>query len=90
MSFTMDDVFEAFRLLQIDSLGLDYIEQTYLKELAKHKTIRLNVISSKIGLPRQTISSVIEPYLIRTELIEKVGSERAITNKGLEHLELSS
>ena len=49
--------------------------------------MKLNVISSKIGLPRQTISSVIEPYLLRTELIEKIGSDRAITIKGREHIE---
>jgi Holliday junction resolvasome RuvABC ATP-dependent DNA helicase subunit len=46
-------------------LGLDPIERAYLKELSKHKSMRLNVIASKIGLPRQTIANVIEPYLIR-------------------------
>jgi Holliday junction DNA helicase RuvB len=87
---TMGDVREAFRLLQIDSLGLDTVERAYLRELSKHKSMRLNVIGSKIGLPRQTIASVIEPYLLREELIEKIGSERAITDRGLEHIELTS
>ncbi len=84
---TMDDVFEAFRLLNICSLGLDSIERNYLKELSKNKRMKLNVMSSKLGLPTRTIASVIEPYLIRTELIEKVGSDRAITDKGKEHIE---
>ncbi len=84
---TIEDVFEAFRLLNICSLGLDSIERNYLKELCKHKKMKLNVISSKMGLPRATISSVIEPYLLRTELIEKIGSDRAITIKGKEHIE---
>ena len=84
---TVDDVYEAFRLLNICSLGLDSIERAYLEELCKHRTMKLNVVSSKIGLPTRTISSVIEPYLLRTEVIEKVGSERAITIKGRDHIE---
>ena len=83
----MDDVIEAFRLLNICSLGLDSIERAYLKELSRHKTMKLNVIASKIGLPRATISTVIEPYLLRKELIEKLGSDRAITIKGRAHIE---
>lgn len=49
--------------------------------------MKLNVIASKLALPRQTIASVIEPYLLRTELIEKRGSDRAITDKGRTHLQ---
>ena len=84
---SMDNVNEAFRLLQIDELGLDAIERAYLRELSKHRSMKLNVIASKIGLPRQTIASVIEPYLLRIELIEKIGSDRAITIKGRNHIE---
>ena len=84
---TMDDVFEAFRLLDICSLGLDSIERAYLKELSKHKAMKLNVISSKLGLPTQTISTVVEPYLLRTELVYKDGSNRLITEKGRTHIE---
>ena len=84
---TMDDVFEAFRLLDICSLGLDSIERAYLKEISKHKAMKLNVISSKLGLPTQTISTVIEPYLLRTELVYKDGSNRLITEKGRTHIE---
>lgn len=84
---TMDDVKKAFHLLQIDELGLDMIERNYLKELSKHKSMKLNVISSKLGLPTRTISSVIEPYLLRQELIHKDGSCRLITDKGKEHIQ---
>jgi len=84
---TMEDVRKAFHLLQIDELGLDTIERNYLKELAKHKNMKLNVISSKLGLPTQTISSVIEPYLLRQELIHKDGSNRVITEKGKAHIQ---
>ena len=82
----MEDVKKAFYLLQIDELGLDAIECNYLKELSKHKGMKLNVIASKLGLPTQTIASVIEPYLLRQELIFKDGSNRIITGKGKEHI----
>ena len=84
---TMEDVNKAFYLLQIDEQGLDTIERNYLKELSRHKSMKLNVISSKIGLPTMTIASVIEPYLLRTELIDKDGSNRVITEKGRTHIE---
>lgn len=86
-TITMNDVQEAFQLLQIDELGLDTLERNYLKELAKHKTMKLNVLASKIGLPRQTIDSVIEPFLLRMELIEKQCSNRVITEKGKAHIQ---
>ncbi len=84
---TMDDVKKAFHLLQIDALGLDTIERNYLKELSKHKSMKLNVIASKMGLPERTISAVIEPYLLRQELIHKDGSNRVLTDKGKTHIQ---
>jgi Holliday junction DNA helicase RuvB len=83
---TKNDVEEAFRLLQIDSLGLDPLEQAYLKELNRVGSVKLNVIASKFGLPRQTLMNVIEPYLLRSGLIEKNGSERILTEKGRDHI----
>ena len=84
---TMEDVNKAFYLLQIDEKGLDTVERNYLKELSKHKSMKLNVISSKLGLPTRTISSVIEPYLLRQELIHKDGSNRVITQVRKNHIE---
>lgn len=84
---TMVDVHQAFQLLQVDELGLDALERSYLNELSRSNSLKLNVLASKLGLPRQTISNVIEPYLLRTELISKNGVDRVITDKGVEHME---
>lgn len=83
----MQDVLQAFKLLQVDSLGLDSLERAYLQELFKCGGCKLNILSSRIGLPRHTISEVIEPYLIRIGLVEKQGSNRVITEKGKEHIQ---
>jgi Holliday junction DNA helicase RuvB len=84
---SMQDALQALKLLQVDHLGLDQLERNYLKELSKQGKMKLNVLASKLGLPRNTISSVIEPYLLRTELMIKDGSDRAITEKGKSHIE---
>ena len=87
---TKSDIIQAFKLLEVDDLGLDSLERSYLKELNKHKSMKLNVIASKVGIPTQTVASVIEPYLLRQELIEKIGSDRVITIKGRNHIEDNS
>lgn len=84
---TMDDVFEAFRLLQVDALGLDELERRYLRILAENGPTPLNVISSKLALPTQTIKNVLEPYLLQEGLIQKNKcSHREITYLAEEHL----
>jgi holliday junction DNA helicase RuvB len=82
---TMADVEEAFRLLKIDELGLDTLERQYLKTLLTGSN-KLNVLSSKTGLPSATISNVIEPFLLREGLIDKNGCDRMITDKGKNHI----
>jgi len=85
---TMDDVLEAFRLLNVDSLGLDELERRYLELLRDNGPTALNVISSKLGgLPSQTIKNVIEPYFLQEGLIAKEkNSHRSITPIAEEHL----
>ena len=84
---TMDDVVQAFRLLQIDGLGLDELERNYLRIL-QYGPAPLNVISSKLALPTQTIKTVIEPYLLQENLIQKNKcSHRELTSLGRNHIE---
>ena len=84
-TITMADVEEAFKLLKIDELGLDTLERQYLRTLLNGSN-KLNVLSSKTGLPSATISNVIEPFLLREGLIDKDGSNRNITEKGKHHI----
>ena len=84
---TMNDVKEAFKLLQIDNLGLDELERNYLRILHQNGPTPLNVISSKLALPTQTIRNVLETYLLQENLIQKNKcSHREITTKAYEHL----
>ena len=85
---TMQDVTEAFRLLQIDELGLDELERRYLRILHTEGPSPLNVISSKLALPTQTIKTVLEPFFLQEGLIQKNKcSHRELTDTGKQHIE---
>ena len=87
----MSDVEEAFKHLQVDELGLDSLERTYLQLLAEHGDLHLNVISSKLGLPSHTISRVVEPFILQEGYMDKgKGSVRCLSEKGRQHLESTS
>ncbi len=84
---TMEDVNEAFKLLQIDELGLDELERNYLRILQQNGPTPLNVVSSKLALPTQTIKTVLEPFFLQEGLIIKNRSSfREITSLAEEHL----
>src|SRR5579863_7889282 len=85
-TITLAHLARACTLDQLDELGLGPTEQQYLAALAEG-TSRLNVLSSTLGLPTRTVSTVIEPFLIRVGLILKDDAgRRQLTGKGREHL----
>lgn len=76
----------AMDLEGLDSLGLNNVEQTYLRILADGDS-RLNVTASRLGLPARTVSEVTEPFLIRAGLIVKDDqARRQLTALGRDHL----
>lgn len=83
---TLADLERACLLEQIDGFGLGPTEQQYLSILSEGAS-RLNVIASRIGLPPRTVSSVTEPFLIRSGFVVKDdGGRRQLTAKGRNHL----
>ena len=72
---------------QIDTLGFDILEQNYLRLLNESDVpIRLNIISTRLGLPTRTIERIIEQDLIRLGFVTKDDSGRILTSKGKEHI----
>lgn len=74
----------------LDSLGLGPDEQRYLRFLSERngEPVRLFTIESALGIHGRTIQSVIEPFLVRTGLVERHSQGRIITESGLRHLGL--
>lgn len=77
---------KATELSGIDSLGLNTATDLAYMRLLVDGDKPLNVLASCIGLPSRTVSTVIEPYLIRSGLIAKTKSSRTLTAKGRDHL----
>lgn len=72
---------------EIDALGLDAVEQRYLRLLRESEgPVRLNVLATHLGLPRRTIEHVFEPDLMRLGLVTKTDLGRILTPKGVSHL----
>lgn len=71
----------------VDHVGLDRQELHLLRILNDAcGPVRLNVLSSRLGLPSKTIADVFEKYLIRQGLIQRTAEGRVITREGMEHL----
>ena len=83
---TVDDAKEAFSYLQIDEIGLDQLDCSYLNVLFACGKTSLGVLSSKLSLPGLTIQRIVEPYLLKEGFIIKDNSIRIITQKGRQHV----
>jgi len=78
---------KAFTLLGIDSLGLNVATDLKYLSLLLEGEKPVNVLASHLGLPTRTVTTVIEPFIIRSGLMEKgKQSKRYLTPKGKEHL----
>lgn len=85
---SLEDVWEAFHHLQIDELGLDQLDRSYLEILCECCRSSLSVLSSRLLLPALTIQRIVEPYLLSEDFIVKdKSSVRVITPKGKQHIE---
>ena len=76
----------ACQLEGIDQIGLGPTERQYVELLGDGAT-RLNVLASALGLPTRTVSEVVEPFLIRANLVMKDDQgRRQLTQQGHDHL----
>lgn len=84
---TLEHFNSSCSLEGLDSLGLGSVERDYLKILAEQKEpVRLNVLASRMGLPKKTLTDTIEGFLMRVGLIIKSDKGLMISPDGLEHL----
>lgn len=74
---------EVFRILGIDQNGLTARDKILLKYLAENGRCGVATLQAFLLTPRKDIEEKIEPYLLRTGLIERAANGRAITPRGL-------
>ena len=87
MHLTVDHLRRTCEIEGIDRLGLDALEQRYLAILRQAGgPVRLNVLATRLGLPRLTIERIVESDLIRLGLVVKDNDGRVLTAEGLQHV----
>jgi Holliday junction DNA helicase RuvB len=76
---------EQFDLLGVDELGLDEQDMTVLEYLATQSTpIGIDTVATATSIDKNTIQSIIEPYLIQKRMMDRTRSGRRITPLGLD------
>jgi Holliday junction DNA helicase RuvB len=76
---------EQFELLGVDELGLDEQDFTILEYLATQTTpIGIDTLVTATSIDKNTIQSIIEPYLVQQRLMDRTRSGRKITPRGLD------
>lgn len=67
-----------------DYLGLNALDRKYLTQLAKNGTLGQNALVAALGVDKDTLSNVIEPYLMQTGLVMQTPRGRHLTELGKE------
>lgn len=78
----------ALSLLQVDSAGLDYVDQKLIKtmiELYGGGPVGLSTLSVNIGEEQETVEDMYEPYLIQKGFLKRTPRGRIATALSYEH-----
>ena len=83
---TVAHLLKACEIERISDLGLDNLQQKYLRLLAGSGQ-RLNVLASTLGVSTKVVTKTVEPFLLRSGMMVKTDSGvRELTQQGREHL----
>ena len=88
---TLVHCLEAFKMLEVDELGLDLIDRRILETIIhkfKGGPVGLNTLAAATGEEMDTIENMYEPYLMQLGLLDRSPRGRLATALGYEHLGL--
>jgi Holliday junction DNA helicase RuvB len=81
----------ALQLLEVDELGLEPLDRSYLRCLAATfdgGPVGLSNLATSLGEETDTLQDVVEPYLIQEGFVQRTPRGRMATRRAFEHLEL--
>jgi len=84
---------EALLLLEVDSLGFDWLDRKLLKTAIDHfqgGPVGLESLAAAIGESKDTIEDVVEPYLIQQGFMMRTPRGRVVLPKTYQHFGLKS
>jgi holliday junction DNA helicase RuvB len=88
---TLELARQALELIQIDNLGLDYIDHKLLRAVMTSfggGPVGLDTIAATIGEESQTIEDVYEPYLLQIGFLQRTPRGRTVTPQAYRHMGL--
>ncbi len=88
---SLDGSLEAFKMLEVDKLGLDLIDRRILETIIhkfKGGPVGLNTLAAATGEEMETIENIYEPYLMQLGFLDRSPRGRIATVLGYQHLGL--
>jgi len=82
---------KALRMLDVDAIGLDVMDQRYLNHVATSfggGPVGIETIAAALSEPRDAIEDIIEPYLIQQGFLQRTPRGRVLTAPAFKHLGL--
>ena len=80
---------DALAMYEVDPLGLDRQDQRYLETLCRvfgGGPAGVDALAATMNIPSETLSSEVEPFLLRSELIVRTPRGRLATTRGFQHV----
>ncbi len=87
----LDEAEQALKMLEIDELGLDYLDRKILNSIItkfQGGPVGLTTLAAAISEEVDTVEDVYEPYLLQEGFLQRTPRGRIVTNKAYEHLGL--
>lgn len=82
----------ALAMLNVDPLGLDIVDQRFLRTIMQKFSggpVGIDNLASSLGEDRDTLEDVVEPYLIQQGLVQRTPRGRMATPLAYEHFGLT-
>jgi Holliday junction DNA helicase RuvB len=89
---TVDVVTSSLKMEQIDELGLDELDRSFLKALANIYNggpAGIEAIAATLGEEKDTLEDVVEPYLLQIGFLRRTNRGREITEQACKHLDIT-
>jgi Holliday junction DNA helicase RuvB len=90
-TITRDVADEALRREGVDELGLDRLDRAFLTTIAEQYRggpVGINAIAATLTEDTETLEDVVEPFLLKKNLVVRTASGRKVTPAAYEHLAL--
>jgi len=88
---TVDVVEKALEMEQIDAMGLDELDRSFLRALINiydGGPAGIEAIAATLGEERDTLEDVVEPYLLQRGFVRRTKRGREVTRQAYDHLQI--